>query len=112
MWTRTDELQFVKKESDNEFNVLETIVLDDKYFLNDIHVNIESYSEDELQYEVNGFYSSLDEVKEIYKDNWKQVVAECIAKNESSINNGIKFNSVGDLCFHLWTDYKIDIHAL
>ena len=79
-WIKTDDWQFVKKVDEDNF-----IVLDVKgaptggYRLEEIDVNIKDY-ENELEDVINGYYDSVDIVKETYGDDWKQIIAEIIAE--------------------------------
>jgi len=44
-------------------------------------IDIKEFSEKEMNYEVEGYYNSLEELKEIYGDEWEWIVAECIFEN-------------------------------
>lgn len=46
------------------------------YYTDTIDLSI--LSEKEIRSEISGFYGSIEEVKEIYGDSYKQILAECI----------------------------------
>lgn len=104
MWEQTDELQFVKKISDNEWEVIEVInVCENFYVVNKLEIDLKDY---DLECEVQGYYQSLTEVKETYLDDWKQVVVEIIAENSASLN-GVKIESYSNVEKHLKNKYEI-----
>lgn len=84
MWEQTDEFQFVKKIDDNEFKVIETVSFPDGHFEYGVfYFDFSDYNKEELSKQVRGYYDSLEEVQEIYGSDWKQIVAEILAENES-----------------------------
>lgn len=110
MWERTDELQFVKKINDDEFEVIETInVAGEFYVVDELWIDLNDYN---LEEEIKGYYDSLEELKAFYSNNWRKIVAEIIAENNASLSDGTKFDSVSDVCSHLWYEYQIDIHTM
>jgi hypothetical protein len=70
--TDHDNYQFVKKLSDTEF-----IVIEDN---NEYEIDLNDYSEEQIKYNITAYYSSLEELKEIYGDDSNQIIAECIAE--------------------------------
>lgn len=48
-------------------------------------VNLADYTEQELEDHISSYYNDLDEVKEIYGDEWMFIVAECIFEQESGL---------------------------
>ena len=81
-WKQTDETQWVKKIDENNFEVLDGLMFQGKMFLNLVTVNIQDYSISEIEEEVSSYYNSFEEVKAVYADDWKQIVAEIIAEND------------------------------
>jgi thiamine kinase-like enzyme len=67
-------IQYVKKLSETHFLIATRNGFYD--------INVVDYTEQELENYISKFYDSLDEVKADYKDDWYQVVAECIAERE------------------------------
>lgn len=110
MWEQTDEFQFVKRISENRFEVLETVLVGEGYELWHIDIDLNIYNEDDLEKEVRGYYSSFSEVKEIYKDDWKQIVAEIIAENDASSSSGGEYlKNVEELKKRLQEEYEIEL---
>lgn len=48
-------------------------------------VNLSDYTEQEIEDHISGYYKDLDEVKDIYEDEWMFIVAECIFEQESGL---------------------------
>lgn len=42
------------------------------------------FSREDIEEAINAYYNSLDEVKKIYPDFWKQIVIECAFENEAN----------------------------
>ena len=45
--------------------------------------NLSELSDEEINEGVMGFYDSLDALKEMTPDDWKQIAAECIFEEEA-----------------------------
>lgn len=107
---RTDELQFVAQESQNEFTVLETTYFPDnkRYVLQEVSVDIDAYTEQKLEEIVDGYYDSLAQVKEEYSDAWKQIVAEIVAEQQQIFEWDKVFDSRKELFEHLKKEYGIE----
>jgi hypothetical protein len=46
-------------------------------------IDLNDYTEEETLNHISPYYDNIDEVKEIYGDDWEWVVAECIFEQES-----------------------------
>ena len=67
--------QWVRKISDTKFEVYER-------HSNLMHyIDLEEYSEKELESEISGYYGSLKELREMYGKDSNMVIAECISEN-------------------------------
>ena len=72
--TDGDNNQYVKKISNTEFMIIDN---------NRIHeIDIDDYTNLEIREHISGYYSSLEELQEMYGDDSNQVIAECIAEQE------------------------------
>lgn len=40
-------------------------------------IRVDTMTEQEMKDAISGYYPSIDNVKEIYGDNWEQIIAEC-----------------------------------
>jgi len=49
--------------------------------LNSMTVNLRTFSIEEQEYSISGYYPSLEEVKRIYGESSNQIIAECIFEN-------------------------------
>lgn len=108
MWEQTDELQFVRKSNEDDFEVIETLdVAGEFYVVDNVYVDLEDY---DLEEEVSAYYESLEEIKTMYKDGWKQIVAEIIAENEASLSGGVKLETYEDVVKYLESEYKITVN--
>ena len=111
-WFQTDELQWVKKIDENNFTVLEVtmfeLTLHKNYTLQVVDVDISALTDDELNEEIDGYYNSLEQVKESYPDDWKQIVAEIIAENtEVNLENDKSFDTEELLLKYLKVEFGI-----
>jgi len=83
-WIQTDELQWVMRLSEDVFRVIDiTRTPDEDCWITDIEVDISMYSDEALEKEVRGYYNSLALVKQTYGDDWKQIIAEIIAEQNT-----------------------------
>lgn len=113
-WIKTDELQWVKQRGDEmNWQVIDVIVWDDsRYYVKDIGVNLNDYSDVELHSIVTSHYDSLAQIKEQYgENNWHQIVAEIIAENEPPDNQDAQLDSAEELAAHLKEKYGIEADA-
>lgn len=69
--------QYAIKITDDIWLYSEQDISDDSGFKMD-EINLTDYSESDLEFYVSGYYKDVAEVKKNYKDDWKQIVAECI----------------------------------
>lgn len=77
---KTDDLQWCKKVSDHEFDLVEVRnQLDPNEF--DVvagSIDIYDYSDKEITDYVSGYYKDTAELKDSYPNDWTQIIAECI----------------------------------
>jgi hypothetical protein len=109
MWIRTDDLQFVKKNDDDNYEVIETTTLhhnSTKYVVQHLVIDINEY---DLENEISSYYDSVQQVKDIYKEDWKQIVAECIAEQSSMDNDDFSCTTKEELLVYFKTKYDIEI---
>lgn len=112
-WEQTDDFQWVKKESENEFQVLNVYEYpledenDSEQFIVAIHiVDLEFETEESLLEEIKPFgYKTLQEVEDIYGDAKNQILAECISEN-LGFENGEKMTKE-ELIMYLNTQQNI-----
>lgn len=78
---REDAVQFCYSHDDDQWIYFEFIYksLD----MNELDVNLRTYSIEEQEANITGYYDSIDEINRIYGKSSKQIIAECIF--ESSI---------------------------
>lgn len=89
-WIRTDSdsSQYCKINSDGTYSFIEKVWLDtykedpgypDKpYTVKTALVDLNDYTEHEKECNICGYYDSLEALREIYKEDSDQVIAECI----------------------------------
>jgi hypothetical protein len=51
----------------------------------EITINLSHYSEEEIENHISAYYSSLNELKEIYGEDSEWIIAECIFEQESGL---------------------------
>lgn len=76
---REDAIQFCYSH-DEDIWVYHDYVYDTNTF-NKMEVNIRLFSIEEQESNIEGYYASLDELKRIYGNDSKQIIAECIFEN-------------------------------
>ncbi len=76
---KLDESHYVFKEFHSEF--AETY--EDQWIEMDILLS--HYSEDQINNHISSYYDSVDQIKELYGDDWEWIVAECIFEQESGL---------------------------
>lgn len=110
VWSRTDELQWVKQENEDYFVVLETTYFphNGHYVLQVREINFNCHTEQELEDEVSGYYDGLSDVKSQYGESWKQIVAEIIAENSQIDEQDKTFQSRNELFSHLEKEFGIE----
>lgn len=111
-WTKTSELEFVKQINDDKFLVIEIRNSDNTYILQEVSVNLSSYSEDELNDYLEDYFPSLNQIKGQHKNDWKQILAGIIAFVQTYIEeieskNDVRFNNEMELQFYLKKQYGI-----
>lgn len=89
-WIRTDSdsSQYCKINSDGTYSFIEKVWLDtckgdpgypDKeYTVKTALIDLDDYTEHEKECNICGYYDSLEALREIYKEDSDQIIAECI----------------------------------
>ncbi|KJD43999.1 hypothetical protein [Paenibacillus terrae] len=113
VWIKTDDFQFVRKDSDTCFTVIDISVLDeDDYFLRYVHVDIEALSIDEILSTIQTYGWDFTNGKLVVigtttpacnADIQNQLIAECIAEQTLPIDadDTARFNSLRELNTYL-----------
>jgi hypothetical protein len=78
-WFKTDELEFVQNVKGNVFQVLEIVNVKSNFLLQETLINLDSYTDDEINEYLDDYFPSLVQIKELYRDNWKAILAAIIA---------------------------------
>lgn len=106
-WIKTDDLQFVSQNG-NEFTVVEISFLNDGWFVTqEIDINFDHLDECDYKSAVSAYYSSLEEVKNLYGEDWKRVVAEIIAEQTAFSSDDFQCDSEEELHKYLEGHYGI-----
>lgn len=112
-WTKTDDLQFVRKDSNTCFTVIDISVLaEDDYFLRYVHVDIEELSLDEIRSTThisgwdftNGILVEKGTTTPVCnEDTQNQLIAECIAEQTLPVDadHTAQFKSLRELNTYL-----------
>lgn len=94
-WFYSDEHQITKKTDRNDrFCMTEIIFLNEEigYLLREGIVDLTEYTKKETLSYISAYgYDSIEEVKEAYKEEWQQIVAECIFEIFDDFNTGVYF---------------------
>lgn len=85
--TDPDNKQFGKKLSDGHYLFKEldpnAAEYEDRWIEFDILIS--HYDEEKVNNHISSYYKSIDEVKELYGEDWEWIVAECIFEQESGL---------------------------
>lgn len=111
-WIKTSEYQWVRMVDENLFYVIDVTVLgleQEKYYVKPITVDLWLMEDKEIETRIQGYYKSLNNVKEIFGKKWKRIVAECIADNEPIDPSHSYFDTLEELTEHLLNVYKIQL---
>lgn len=83
-WIKTDDLQFLSKVDEENFNVINVQEWDDeegKYLGLLTEVNLNDYSEEEIDKVVQTFgYKNMDDLEKYCRNDANQILAECISE--------------------------------
>lgn len=94
-WFYSDENQIIKQGSTNdEFHMKEIVFLNEKlgYLLKEGIVYLPNYSKAEMLYHIEPYgYDSIEVIREEYKCDWRQIIAECIFENMSDFETDVYF---------------------
>lgn len=105
-WVHMDDIQWVKQISDSVFHVLDgTRYPDGQYTLTDLVIDVSSYSQEELENHVSGYYDSFESLKSEVGDEWRQIIAEIVAEQTTLKPN--EFFDQDTLAKHLMEIYGI-----
>lgn len=69
---------------DESIKIIEGI-FEDTSFWCDMEINLSDYNETAIENHISAYYKDLDELKEIYGEDWMFIVAECIFEQESGL---------------------------
>jgi hypothetical protein len=104
-WVQTDELQWVMRISEDTFQVIEVTILADQHCLvTDMEVDLSLFTDDDLEKQVSGYYDNLSHLKEVCGADWKQIVAEIVA--EQNTEDRINFKNTEAVRIHLRKKYR------
>ena len=51
----------------------------------DLTIDITKYTDKQIESYISLYYNSVEQIKEIYDNDWKQIIAECIFEQESQL---------------------------
>lgn len=99
-WIKTDDNQLCLKITNDIYKMINVVEVGDKLVLLNEDVDFSELSNSDLEEAINGYYNSLEEVKELYKEDWKMIVAECISEQLNS-DDKVYFDTIEDVNNHL-----------
>lgn len=109
-WIHTGELQFINSHNENDFTVIQVTTYDDEYVLQEIYIDLNEYSTDELNGYLDDYFPSLEQLKNKHGEDWRQKVAEIIAIQIEIDNEfDLRFSNEEKLYAHLYDEYKIKL---
>lgn len=87
VWEKTDDLQWVQKTEDG-YHVVDALVDDNNeeeeeaFVIKSVHVYFDDYEEEKIASTLRFFgYESIEHAKEIYKEDYPKILAECLAES-------------------------------
>ena len=88
-WIQTDDDQWVKKICDKSFELVEIREWPDGYVVAYGEIDLNDYSKAEITSCVTGYgYASIEDVKDQYRSDANQVIAECLFEQTSELELG------------------------
>lgn len=75
--TDPDNKQYGRQLSETEFEFKERG--------EEMFINLDNYNEDEIDNHISAYYNSINELKNIYKEQSNWIIAECIFEQESGL---------------------------
>lgn len=104
---KTNENQWIYKENEDKFKIL-NVSLYDNYYLQEIDIDISTYTEEELNDQIEEHYDSLTDLKKIHPNSWKQIISGVIAENmEVDREFDLSFDNERKLYKYLKKEYNI-----
>jgi hypothetical protein len=102
-WIRTDGTQFIKKINNTTFEVVEVVGADVCGFkISQQTIDIEDLTEEDIQDVITGFgYESIDDVKNIYGDDYAQIIAECEAETNWNTIDNLNFDTEDEAIIYI-----------
>ena len=109
-WIKTDDMQFVRKKNEKEFEVIDiSEPYNGTYFVCHSMIDLDDYSSLDIEKHLKPYgYNGIKEVSEIYGASTNQIIAECIAELEPDTRE--MFRAIEDV--HDWLisiDEDLDI---
>lgn len=105
---KTDGRQWTKRQGEDNFIVI-SISLYEKYYVQEIEVDLLKLTEEEIVSNISVYYDSLEELMLDYPTTWKQFVAETIADHtELDEENDKCLNNEDELIKYLKETYNIE----
>ncbi|WP_050182626.1 hypothetical protein [Domibacillus robiginosus] len=110
-WIQTDTFQYVlcNQDSNMFYRVVDLVYTGTAFKVKVVDINLYDYTETQLEKEIGGFYNLLSDVKRIYRDSWRQIVAEIIAENEA-VDSDLTFKNAIDAAYYMKGIYDIPIN--
>lgn len=87
IWTLvdSDSQQYYSKVNENTFLYKETRILNPETlesYIYESEMCLDDYTNEDLEYYIAPYYTDIQEVKDTYGKDWKQIVLECIFEQE------------------------------
>ena len=90
--TDPDYFQYQKALSDTMFNMVQTFEMPDSTFIVAKGIiDLDDYTDEEINGYVTGYYNSLDDLKNQYGDNSNGIIAECIFESLQPMEYAYQF---------------------
>lgn len=86
----TDENQMVKKLSETKFHVYDEVEYPHATYAFNNVIDLNNYTEEQLEREVKGYYTSIKHIRECYGEESNQAIAEIMAQ-ESNHDEFVSF---------------------
>lgn len=106
-WTKTDDNQLCIRVTNDIYTMINVVEVDSQYVLLYEEIDFRDLSKSDLEDAIAGYYDSIKEVKDEYKDGWKMIVAECISEQLNSEDKTYR-NTIEDINNYL-EEYGINI---
>jgi hypothetical protein len=110
-WVQTDDLEFVRKESEDEYTIIEAgLCVGGQFIVLEVFVDLEKLTDRDLEdYIKDSDYTSLELFKDMHGEDWKQHMAIFITLQSPLGDEFEQFDGENEVIDYLKNHYGIEV---